>query len=203
MACSMTAVSCFIEYLLNSRRRGSVRCGKSRIRPRLYTSAGRSLHWPRKLEWTNRKRPGWRPPGIGRSPEKEEANPMVSNITIIFNFIISQWSLTPQAFKDAVLFAALTKCVLAVIWWSTRMLVAKFPANATLSVFQGLLNTRPAKLVVLVLDITLIDVFLFFACVALLDLHRGFSVFSLWTAALFSFLLVYMVMVAHKDIKKY
>ena len=36
-----------------------------------------------------------------------------------------------------------------------------------------------------------------------LDLHRGFSVFSLWTAALFSFLLVYMVMVAHKDIKKY
>ena len=72
--------------------------------------------------------------------------------------------------------------VLAVIWWTTRMLVAKFPANATLSVFQGLLDTRPAKLVVLVLDITLIDVFLFFACVALLDLHRGFSVFSLWTA---------------------
>jgi hypothetical protein len=56
---------------------------------------------------------------------------------------------------------------------------------------------------VLVLDITLIDVFLFFACVALLDLHRGFSIFSLWTATLFSFLLVYMVMVAHKDIKKY
>jgi hypothetical protein len=147
-------------------------------------------------------RPGGRA-GSGSASEKEEANPMVSNIAVVFNFIISQWSLTPQAFKDAVLFAALTKCVLAVIWWTTRMLVAKFPANATLSVFQGLLDTRPAKLVVLVLDITLIDVFLFFACVALLDLHRGFSVFSMWTAALFSFLLVYMVMVAHKDIKKY
>jgi len=36
---------------------------------------------------------------------------MVSNITIIFNFIISQWSLTRRRFKDAVLFAALTKCV--------------------------------------------------------------------------------------------
>src|SRR5260221_14253191 len=142
-------------------------------------------------------------PGSGAHQKRRKANPMVSKITIVFNFIISQWSLTPQAFKGAVLFAALSKCVLAVIWWTTRMLVAKFPANATLSVFQGLLDTRPAKLVVLVLDITFIDVFLFFPCVALLDLHRGFSVFSLWTAALFSFLLVYMVMVAHKDIKKY
>jgi len=42
-----------------------------------------------------------------------------------------------------------------------------------------------------------------FACVALLDLHRGFSIFSLWTAALFSFLLAYMVIVAHADMKKY
>ena len=128
---------------------------------------------------------------------------MYSNMVVVFNFIISQWSLTPQAFKEAVLAAALTKCVLAVIWWTTRMLVAKFPANATLSVFQSTLNTRPAKLVVLVLDITLIDVFLFFAGVALLDLRESFSIFSLWSAMLFSFLLVYMVMVAHKDIKKY
>jgi hypothetical protein len=128
---------------------------------------------------------------------------MYSDLIIIFNFIISQWSLTPQAFKDAVLAAALAKAVLAVIWWSTRMLVAKFPKNVALSAMQTVLNTRPAKLVVLVLDITLIDVFLFFAGVALLDLHRGFSAFSLWTAALFSFLLVYMVMVAHADIKKY
>jgi hypothetical protein len=141
--------------------------------------------------------------GSGSASEKEGANPMVSNITIIFNFIISQWSLTPQAFKEAVLAAALAKCVLAVLWWTTRVLVAKFPENAALSVFQDLLNTRPAKLVVLVLDITLIDVFLFFACVAMLDLHRSFSIFSLWTAALFSFLLVYMVMVAHRDVKKY
>jgi hypothetical protein len=128
---------------------------------------------------------------------------MHNDLVIIFNFIISQWSLTPQAFKDTVLAAALAKAVLAVIWWTTRMLVAKFPRSGALSAIQGLLNTRPAKLVVLVLDVTLIDVFLFFAGVALLDLHRGFSIFSLWTAALFSFLLVYMVMVAHSDIKKY
>jgi len=128
---------------------------------------------------------------------------MYSNLVVIFNFIISQWSLSPQAFKDAVLYAALAKCVLAVVWWTMRVLVAKFPSNAAVSLFQELLNTRPAKLVVLVLDITLIDVFLFFACVSLLDLHRGFSIFSLWTAALFSFLLAYMVMVAHADIKRY
>ncbi|HET7200935.1 MAG TPA: hypothetical protein VFI80_09020 [Burkholderiales bacterium] len=128
---------------------------------------------------------------------------MSSNLVIIFNFIISQWSLSPQAFKDAVLYAALAKCIIAVLWWTVRVLVTKFPANGTISAFQEMLSTRPAKLVVLVLDITLIDVFLFFACVALLDLHRGFSIFSLWTAALFSFLLAYMVMVAHADIKKY
>jgi hypothetical protein len=128
---------------------------------------------------------------------------MVSNTVVVFNFILSQWSLTPQAFKEAVLAAALAKCVLAVIWWTTRMLVSKFPTNATLSTCQKLLDTRPAKLVVLILDITLIDVFLFFAGVALLDLRESFSIFSLWSAMLFSFLLVYMVMVAHKDIKKY
>ena len=128
---------------------------------------------------------------------------MYSNIVVVFSFVLSQWSLTPQAFKEAVLAAALAKCVLAVIWWTTRMLVSKFPANPALSAWQKGLDTRPAKLVVLILDITLIDVFLFFACVALLDLHHGFSVFSLWTAALFSFLLVYMVTVAHSDIKKY
>jgi len=128
---------------------------------------------------------------------------MYSDLVVVFNFIISQWSLSPQAFQDAVLAAALAKAVLAVIWWTTRMLATKFPASASLSVLQSLLETRPAKLVVLILDVTLIDVFLFFAGVALLDLHRGFSIFSLWTAALFSFLLVYMVMVAHKDFKKY
>jgi len=128
---------------------------------------------------------------------------MYTNLVLVFNFLISQWSLSPQAFKDAVFAAALAKCVLAVIWWTTRVLVAKFPLNSALAIFQKLLDTRPAKLVVLVLDVTLIDVFLFFAGVALLDLHRGFSVFSLWTAALFSFLLVYMVMVAHADLKKY
>ena len=128
---------------------------------------------------------------------------MWADLVVIFNFIISQWSLSPQAFKDAVLIAALLKSVLAVLWWTMRMLARKFPASDSVSQVQAMLNNRPAKMVVLVLDITLIDVFLFFACVALLDLHRGFSIFSLWTAALFSFLLAYMVIVAHADIKKY
>jgi len=126
-----------------------------------------------------------------------------SDTIVVFNYLISQWSLTPAAFREAVLAAALVKCVLAVVWWTTRVIVAKFPANAAASAVQGMLNTRPAKLVVLILDITLIDVFLFFAGVALLDLRSGFSIFSLWSAALFSFLLVYMVMVTHADIKKY
>src|SRR5256714_15639525 len=116
---------------------------------------------------------------------------------VVSTFTLSQGTPTPQAFKEAVLAAALPKCVLAVIWWTTRMLVSKFPANPALSACQKLLETRPAKLVVLILDITLIDVFLFFAGVALLDLRESFSVFSLWSAMLFSFLLVYMVMVAH------
>src|SRR6266568_3274496 len=165
----MTVVSCFMRHLT------------------LYPAE--SLHWRLEIGMsdTERAEPGGRP-RQGRFRKGE--NPMYSNIVVVFNFVISQWSLTPQAFKEAVLAAALAKCVLAVIWWTTRMLVAKFPANATLSGFQGLINTRAAKLVVLILDITLIDVFLFFAGVALLDLHRGFSVFSLWTAALFSFLLV-------------
>ncbi len=128
---------------------------------------------------------------------------MYENLVVVFNFIISQWSLSPQGFKDAVLYAALAKCVLAVLWWTMRVLVAKFPASEAATGLQLLLNNRVAKLVVLVLDVTLIDVFLFFACVALLDLHRGFSIFSLWTAALFSFLLAYMVIVAHSDLKKY
>ena len=128
---------------------------------------------------------------------------MYADLVVVFNFIISQWSLSPAAFKDAVLFAALAKCILAVLWWTMRMLVAKFPASEAASGLQVLLTNRIAKLVVLVLDVTLIDVFLFFAGVSLLDLHRGFSIFSLWTAALFSFLLAYMVMVAHADIKRY
>jgi hypothetical protein len=128
---------------------------------------------------------------------------MQSNLVIIFNFIISQWSLSPQAFRDAVLYAALAKCVLAILWWTMRVLVTRFPASYAASGLQVLLNNRVAKLVVLILDVTLIDVFLFFAGVALLDLYRGFSIFSLWTAALFSFLLAYMMIVAHGDIKRY
>jgi len=128
---------------------------------------------------------------------------MYQNLVIIFNFIISQWSLSPQAFKQAVLYAALAKATLAALWWTMRLLVSKFPASEAAAGLQVVLNSRAAKLVILILDVTLIDVFLFFACVALIDLHRGFSIFSLWTAALFSFLLAYMVIVAHADIKKY
>lgn len=128
---------------------------------------------------------------------------MYTNLVVIFNFIISQWSLSPQAFKDAVLLAALLKSVLAALWWIMRVLATKFPGSDGLSRLRAVLNNRPAKMIVLVLDITLIDVFLFFACVALLDLYRGFSIFSLWTAALFSFLLAYMVLIAHADIKRY
>src|SRR5438876_10914998 len=178
----MTAVSCFMRHLT------------------LYRAE--SLHWRLEIGMSDAEEPG-RAAVRGRGRFRKGENPMYSNIVVVFNFVISQWSLTPQAFKEAVLAAALAKCVLAVIWWTTRMLVAKFPANPALSAWQKALETRPAKLVVLILDITLIDVFLFFAGVALLDLRQSFSVFSLWSAMLFSFLLVYMVMVAHKDIKKY
>ncbi len=128
---------------------------------------------------------------------------MKSDLVIIFNFIISQWSFTPQAFKEAIINAALAKFVLSVCWWATRFMVHKFPGNATIGVISALLNTRPAKLLVLVLDVTLIDVFLFFAAVSLLDLRAQFSFFSAWSSALFSFLLVYMLMITHADIKKY
>src|SRR5437879_11786880 len=105
---------------------------------------------------------------------------MYSNIVVVFNFILSQWSLTPQAFKDAVLAAALAKCVLAVIWWTTRMLVAKFPANPTLSACQKVLDTRPAKLVVLILDLKMIDVIPLCPDLALLDPPRTLPVFQPW-----------------------
>jgi len=50
-------------------------------------------------------------------------------------------------------------------------------------------------------DITLIDVFLFLRRGAA-RLSQSFSSFSLWSAMLFAFLLVYMVM-WRQDIKKY
>ena len=51
---------------------------------------------------------------------------MYSDTVVVFNYLISQWSLTPAAFKEAVLAAALVKCVLAVIWWTTRVVVAAY-----------------------------------------------------------------------------
>ncbi len=128
---------------------------------------------------------------------------MKSDVVVIFNFILSQWSFTPGAFKEAIVNAAFAKFVLSAIWWLTRFMVGRFPGNQAFSVLNALLNTRPAKLTVIVLDVTLIDVFLFFAAVSLLDLRLQFSFFSLWSAALFSFLLVYMFIVTHADIKRY
>lgn len=128
---------------------------------------------------------------------------MKSDLEIVFNFIISQWSLSPQAFKEAILSAALAKFTLSMIWWMTRFLVAKFPRSAAISAVSGVLATKPAKLVVLILDVTLIDVFVFFAVLAMRDLHLQFSYFSLWSAALFSFLFIYMLIITHADIKRY
>jgi hypothetical protein len=128
---------------------------------------------------------------------------MKSDATIVFNFLLSQWSISPGAFKELIVNAAIAKFALSIIWWAIRLLMSRFPENTALSVLNGLFRTRPAKLVILILDVTLIDVFLFFAVVALMDLRAQFSIFSLWTAALFSFLLMYMVMVAHRDIKQY
>jgi hypothetical protein len=128
---------------------------------------------------------------------------MRSDLNVVFDFIISQWSFTPQAFKDAIINAALAKFVISAIWWVTRYLVSKFPENAAFGGLAALLGTKPAKLVVLILDVTLIDAFLFFAIVALLDFRNSFSMFSAWSTALFSFLLIYMIMITHADLKRY
>jgi hypothetical protein len=128
---------------------------------------------------------------------------MRSDLDIIFNFIISQWSFTPQAFKEAIINAALAKFVISGVWWITRFLMSKFPQNQMIEGVGKILGTRPAKLIVLILDVTLIDAFLFFAVVALLDFRASFSMFSAWSTALFTSLLIYMVMLTHADLKRY
>lgn len=128
---------------------------------------------------------------------------MKSDLVYIFDFIIKQWSFTPESFRDAIVTAALAKFVLSAIWWGARFLVGKFPQNNAVSVISGVLNTKPAKFIVVILDVTLIDVFLFFAGIALIDLNREFSYFSLWSASLFSFLFVYMLIITHADVKRY
>ena len=128
---------------------------------------------------------------------------MKSDLAVIFNFIISQWSLSPQAFKDAIVSAALAKVTVSVIWWVTRFLLGRFPGSGALSFASRMLRTQAARLVVVVLDVTLIDVFLFFSVLALRDVQLQFSYFSLWAAALFSFLFIYMLMITHADIKRY
>lgn len=128
---------------------------------------------------------------------------MRNDAAYIFDFIIRQWSFTPGAFKDAIINAALAKFSLSVIWWGARLLINKFPSNEAISAVNALLNTKPAKFIVVILDVTLIDVFLFFAVVTIIDVSRDFSFFSLWSATLFSFLFVYMLIVTHADVKRY
>ena len=128
---------------------------------------------------------------------------MRNDAAYIFDFIIRQWSFTPGAFKEAIVNAALAKFTLSAVWWGARLLVNKFPGNEAVSALNTLLNTKPAKFLVVVLDVTLIDVFLFFAVVTIIDVSREFSFFSLWPAALFSFLFVYMLIVTHADVKRY
>jgi hypothetical protein len=128
---------------------------------------------------------------------------MKTDLGVIFNFIISQWSLSPQAFKEAIVSAALAKFTVSIIWWATRFLVGKFPKSIAVSFTSRILSTKPAKLVVVMLDVTLIDVFLFFSVVALRDVQLQFSFFSLWSAALFAFLFIYMLIITHADIKRY
>src|SRR6266704_1737400 len=95
----MTAVSCFMRHLT------------------LYPAE--SLHWRPEIGMGDAGAAGW---AAIRARERirKGANLMYYNIVVVFNFIISRWSLRPQAFKEAVLAAALANWVLAVICWMTR-----------------------------------------------------------------------------------
>jgi hypothetical protein len=128
---------------------------------------------------------------------------MKNDLAVVFDFILQQWSFSPQRFKDAIINAALAKFVLSAAWGGTRFLVSKFPGNPLLSFLDNVFSTKPAKFIVLMLDVTLIDVFLFFAVVAGSDLARHFSIFSLWSTALFTALVIYMFMLTHADAKEY
>jgi len=128
---------------------------------------------------------------------------MKNDLAVVFDFILQQWSFSPQRFKDAIINAALAKFVLSALWWVTRFLVSKFPQNPVLSLLDRVFKTKPAKFIVLMLDVTLIDVFLFFAVITVVDLAHQFSIFSLWSATLFTALVVYMFILTHADAKKY
>jgi hypothetical protein len=128
---------------------------------------------------------------------------MLNNLEYIFRFIISQWSLTPEAFKEMLLSAAMAKIIISVCWWVARLWGSHFPRDKVPALLIAFFHTKPVKLVILVLDFTLMDVFLFFSVVALKDLRVQFSMFSLWASALFCFLVVYMVIITHKNLKRY
>ena len=128
---------------------------------------------------------------------------MLNNLEYILKFVIAQWSFTPEAFKETLVNAAIAKITISVCWWIARMWGSKFPRDKVPALVNAFFSTKPVKLVTLILDFTLIDAFLFFSIVTLKDLRVQFSYFSLWAAALFCFLVVYMFIVTNKDLKGY
>ena len=128
---------------------------------------------------------------------------MLNNLEYILKFIIGQWSFTPETFKETLVSAAMAKIGISVIWWIARLWGSKFPRNQVPALVNAFFKTKPMKLITLILDFTLIDVFLFFSFVALKDLRMQFSQFSLWAATLFCFLTAYMLMITNRDLKGY
>lgn len=128
---------------------------------------------------------------------------MLNNLEYILKFIVSQWSFTPETFKETLLSAAIAKIIISVCWWIARVWASRFPHDKVPGLVNAFFKTKPMKLVTLVLDFTLLDVFLFLSVVALRDLRLQFSYFSLWAATLFCFLVVYMVIVTNKDLNAY
>jgi hypothetical protein len=128
---------------------------------------------------------------------------MLGDLEYILKFIVSQWSFTPESFKQTLVNAAMAKIAFSFCWWIARLWGSKFPQDKVPALVNAFFNTKPVKLVTLVLDFTLIDVFLFLSVVAVKDLRVQFSYFSLWAAALFCFLVVYMLLITHRDLKSY
>ena len=87
---------------------------------------------------------------------------MLNNLEYILKFIISQWNLTPEAFKEMLVSAAMAKIIISACWWIARLWGSRFPREKVPALLNAFFNTKPVKLVTLVLDFTLIDVFLFF-----------------------------------------
>src|SRR5258708_17728469 len=101
MACSTTAVSRFIGHLFDTPQRSIVRCGKAALGSAYTLWPAESLHWRAEIAMGESEAQAGLPPGIGSASEKKQTNPIVSNITIIFYFIIPLWCLTPHTVTQA------------------------------------------------------------------------------------------------------